>query len=265
MTPRSAKRVTSPPRSDGFVYLKGEWIRPEFADLAGVRIEDGKPLDGMFAERQQRLLGSTPYESWKGPGRGRKFLSLANVGLFISPYKPPLVPDNMLAVDVDVTPIAGGPREKQNLSYFIWLKGKPPDVVVEIISKRQAGEYTHKLRTYAEWKIPYYVIYDPFRRRRRGSVLNVFRLSEGGYEPMDTHWFPEVGLGVTLWTGEYQGWPDTYLRWCDVHSEVLPTGAEQADREQHKRRIAERRANEQQRRAEAAEAKLRALGIDPEE
>jgi hypothetical protein len=269
VTPRSTNRIAGPSKSNGLIYVNGEWIRPEYAYLAGVVTKDDEPVDGLFAERQQRLLASTPHESWKGPGRGRPFVSMSNVGVFIDPKKPPLAPDSLLAVDV--APPPGNLWEKQNHSYFIWLKGKPPDVVTEIVSEHPGGEDGHKLRTYARWAIPYYVIFDPQQFLHNG-VLRIHRLRDGVYELMKSGWFPEVGLGLKLWKGAYEGSTDTWLRWCDARGRVIPTGAERAEREKRKKLTArrradqqQRRADQQQRRAEAAEAKLRALGIDPEE
>jgi Uma2 family endonuclease len=42
-------------------------------------------------------------------------------------------------------------------SYFLWLYGKPPDIVVEIVSNRESGELDHKLGSYARMGVPYYI------------------------------------------------------------------------------------------------------------
>src|SRR5258707_14676676 len=75
-----------------------EWAIP---DLSKLITEDDTPVDSIFAEKQQRLLTHPLYCSWPGPGEGRPFLALANVGYFYSYRKPSLVPDMMLGLDVE--------------------------------------------------------------------------------------------------------------------------------------------------------------------
>src|SRR5579862_5180163 len=120
--------------------------------------EDDTPVDNIFSERQMRLLVEALYSSWEGPGEGRTFAALANVGLFFSSEKPPLVPDVMLSLDVELSPDF---TQKKNRSYFTWVLGKPPDAVVEIVSNKKGKEAGSKLKTYARLGISYYIIYDP--------------------------------------------------------------------------------------------------------
>ena len=68
---------------------------------------------------------------WAGPGEGRTFRALANVGLFFSLRTPPLAPDVMLSIDV---PVGRDLSRKENNSYLMWEMGKPPDVVIEVVS-----------------------------------------------------------------------------------------------------------------------------------
>jgi hypothetical protein len=42
--------------------------------------EDDTPVDNIFSEKQQRLLTEPLYNSWSGPGEGRPFVAMANVG-----------------------------------------------------------------------------------------------------------------------------------------------------------------------------------------
>jgi hypothetical protein len=66
---------------------------------------------------------------------------------------------------------------------------------------------------------------------------------------MQDLWIPEVGLGLTIWHGTYEGKDTEWLRWCDKQGQVIPTGAERAEK------LAER--------AEKLAAQLRALGVEP--
>jgi Uma2 family endonuclease len=215
-------------------------------------IEDGKPADNLFAEKQQRLLTEPLYSSWPGPGEGRTFLALANVGLFYAVREPPLAPDVMLSLDVR-------PGEdlsrKENRSYFLWVMGKPPDVVIEFVSDRRGGEATHKMRQYARIGVPYYVFFDPKERLGRG-VVQAFGLREGKYEALNMSWLPAVGLGLTLWEGVYEEQSGRWLRWCDQQGAIIPTGRERAEQERQ-------RAEQERQRAERLAAQLRALGVEP--
>jgi hypothetical protein len=40
--------------------------------------------------------------------------------------------------------------------------------------------------------------------------------------------WPDVGLGLTLWKGMFEGHTDTWLRWCDENGQAIPTGEERA-------------------------------------
>ena len=66
--------------------------------------------------------------------------------------------------------------ETTHRSYFVWEFGKPPDLVVEIVSNRK--EVDAKRRRYARMGVGYYVIYDPWRAVMSDD-LRVYRLSGG--------------------------------------------------------------------------------------
>ena len=61
----------------------------ETPDIRHIVTEDDRPVDNIFSEKQQRLLTESLYSSWDGPGEGRPFLALANVGLFYAVHRPP--------------------------------------------------------------------------------------------------------------------------------------------------------------------------------
>jgi hypothetical protein len=163
----------------------------------------------------------------------------------------------------------GDLRRKENRSYFVWRRGKVPDVVIEIVSNREGGEDTDKLAAYARLNIPYYVIFDPFDMLG-GGVLRVLARSRRQYEPVAPDWLEGIGLGLMLWKGSYEGTKETWLRWCDRGARPIPTGDEKAAREAARARKAEKaKAEAEQAKARAEErikrleAKLRAAGLDP--
>ena len=223
-------------------------------DIESLVTEDDTPVDNMPSEKQQRLLTEPLYTSWAGPGGGRPFLAAANVGVFPEPRNPAIVPDVFLSLDVQVNP---NWWDKRHRSYFVWEFGKVPDLVVEIVSNQKGGEIGGKRLRYAEMGVGYYVIQDLLHRVMRDD-LRVYRLSGGGYERQDRPWFPELGLGMTLWEGEFEGVRSRWLRWTDARGELIPTGKEAAEQERG-------RAEQERRRADRLEALLRRAGIDPEQ
>src|SRR5690349_19041515 len=142
--------------------------------------EDDTPVDDIFSEKQQRLLTEPLYSSWPGPGNDRVFMVAANVGVFAAVYQPPLVPDIFLSLDVQV------PEDmwaKNHRSYFLWEYGKPPDVVIEIVSNQKGHEAGSKLRDYARIGVTYYLIFDP-EEQLQGKTLRLHALREAKYVPM---------------------------------------------------------------------------------
>ena len=231
----------------------------DWPDMSHIVTEDDTPVDNIFSEKQQRLLTGPLYASWSGPGADRPFVALANVGLFFGIDLPPLVPDVMLSLDVRI------PDEvftKPHRSYFIWVYGKPPEVVIEVVSNREGGEGDRKLDKYAQLGIAYYVIFDP-ERHLGAKVLRIYRLNGGIYRPATNGIMPSVGLGLRLWEGEYEGMAATWLRWYDEDGRLIPTGAERADSESQRADEERQRADEERQRAERLTAQLRALGVEP--
>ncbi|MFQ5614902.1 MAG: Uma2 family endonuclease [Anaerolineales bacterium] len=219
-------------------------IKPfDSASVSHIVTEDDEPVDNMFSAKQQRLMVESIYSS--KPIRW-PFLADANVGVFRSPYLPPLVPDVFLSLDVEVHE---NWYAKEHRSYFLWEFGKPPDVVVEIVSNKKGGEAGKKVRVYAQMGVWYYVIYDP-QQLIQDEFLRVYKLRAGRYVLKSDWWLDSVGLGVTLWEGEFEGVWEQWLRWCDQDGNVISTGAELA--------------KWQRERAERLAAQLRVLGIEPE-
>ncbi|MBO0724421.1 MAG: Uma2 family endonuclease [Blastocatellia bacterium] len=208
--------------------------------------EDDEPVDNMLSGMQMRLLVTPLYDNWtppsseESPGKKRSFLAAANVGIFRSPYEPPIAPDMLLSLDIE--PFDPGLREKR--SYFLWEFGKPPDVAVEIVSNTKGHELDEKLRHYARLGISYYVVYDQ-EHWLMEDTLRVYERSFGRrYRRRDDYNLPEVGLGLILWEGAYEDDQRIWLRWLDSQGKLILTGAERAAR---------------------LVAKLRELGIDPDE
>lgn len=204
--------------------------------------EDDTPVDNFFSEKQMRLLTEPLHTSWTGPGQQRPFVAAANVGLFFTVHRPPLVPDVLLSLDVE---LPADVHPKSHRSYFLWEYGKVPDVVIEVVSNREGGEDTEKLAAYARGRIPYYVIFDP-EKLLSAEMFRAYRLETSEYRRMDEPIeFANIGLGLRIWQGRYEDLDYTWLRWADEDGVLLPTGHEQ-------RQGAERLAEQ-----------LRRLGVEP--
>jgi Uma2 family endonuclease len=224
-------------------------LDPEYETLlAQLVTEDDTPVDNFYSAKHQRLLVETLNSSWEGPAGHRRFLVDANVGVFVSPKKPPLVPDVFVSLDVAVEPHW---HEKHNRSYFLWHFHKPPDVVIEIVSNREGGEDSSKLQAYAEMGVAYYAIFDPEDYLRQG-VLRCYALHEGHYQLQEEAWFAGVALGLTLWYGEYEYLETTWLRWCDREGVIIPTGAERAEWERREKEWERDQKERERRQREAA-------------
>ena len=228
----------------------GEYEAPVRPCLDSIITEDDTPVDNLYSEKQQRLLTEPIFSSWDA---GRKFVAMANVGLFYALRQPPLVPDILVSLDVE---FPDDLLVKEHRSYFVWEYGKAPEAVVEIVSNTEGGETTEKMVKYAQIGIVYYAIYDPFRMVQ-ADPLRVFVLREKSYTPCSPEWLPILGLGLTLWRGPFENCDSEWLRWCDRQGRVIPTGAERAEQERS-------RAEEEHDRAERLAARLRELGIDPD-
>jgi Uma2 family endonuclease len=223
--------------------------------IENIVTEDDEQVDNLFSEKEQRLLAHSLYCSWTPPPsedkpkRRRKFLAAANVGIFFAVHEPPLVPDFFLSLDVE-------PHkdwyEKEHRTYFVWEFGKVPEVVLEIVSNRKGKELTDKLKDYARMGVNYYVVYDPQKRLSK-DTLCVYELGFGKrYRPRKDHQLPDLGLGLALWQGVFEGHENTWLRWLDTKGRLIPTGEERAAK-------AEELLGQTEKRAASAEAEVEKL------
>ncbi|NEO84048.1 MAG: Uma2 family endonuclease [Spirulina sp. SIO3F2] len=212
---------------------------PPEPDISHLVLADKTPVDNLLQEKLQRLLVQCLYDAFIAE---QPFVAMADVGLFFALYQPPLVPDVMLSLGVEV---AEDWEQKRHRSYLMWEFGKPPEVVIEIVSNKKGQELDKKLTDYARIGVAYYVVFDPLAKLSTEPLL-VYGLREGRYQLLDKPWLPEVGLGLTLWSGEFENKQySQWLRWCDQVGNLLLTGREQAEQEKF--------------RADQAEAKLARL------
>ncbi|MFN7946074.1 MAG: hypothetical protein U0Z53_12035 [Blastocatellia bacterium] len=96
----------------------------------------------------------------------------------------------------------------------------------------------------------YYVIFAPDLWLSE-EKLRVYELHARQYLPCADWQLPDTGLSLRLWEGEFEGIREPWLRWCDVAGHLIPTGAERAQQAEEK--------------AARLAARLREMGIDPEQ
>jgi Uma2 family endonuclease len=212
--------------------------------------EDDTPVDNFASAKQQRLLVGSLYTSVQH----RTFLAEANVGIYHTDGKPAIVPDVFLSLDVQV------PENwwaKQNRVYLVWRFGKPPEVAIEIVSNKVGDELGEKLRIYQQMRVSYYIVYDPTRQLGE-QILRIYEMRGSRYYETTETWLEQVGLGLTIWEGEFEGRQDIWLRWCHQDGIIIATGDERAQQ-------AEARAEQAEQRAQRLEEQLRALGINPDD
>ena len=230
-------------------------------DISHIVTEDDEPVDNIFSAIQQRLLVEPLYSAWSGPGEGRRFFAESNIGVFYMLKAPPLVPDALLSLDVQADEDLWA---KEHRSYFIWEFGKPPDVVIEVVSNKIGGEDSIKLEKYARMRISYYVIFDPARHLSE-ELLRVYRLEGYSYQRHSETQFPGIHLGLTMWEGVYSEMPALWLRWVDEQGNLILTGKELAAQAQAEAAQAQTEKELALQRAERLAAMLRQLGQDPEQ
>jgi Uma2 family endonuclease len=211
--------------------------------------EDDTPVDNFASAKQQRLLVSSLYSSLQK----QPFLAAANVGVYYTDLKPAIVPDVFLSLNAQV------PQnwwEKHNRCYMVWRFGKPPEVAIEVVSNKVGDELGEKLRIYEHMRASYYIVYDPTNQISE-ETLRIYELRGMRYYQTSETWLEQVGLGLTLWEGEFEARQDSWLRWCYQDGTILPTGDERAQNAEQRAQTAEQRA------AQLAE-KLREMGINPD-
>ncbi|MDW8200764.1 MAG: Uma2 family endonuclease [Cyanobacteriota bacterium SKYGB_h_bin112] len=241
--------------------------------------EDDTPVDNFASEKQQRLLVSSLYSSLKE----QVFLAAANVGIYHTAGQPAIVPDVFVSFDVQVP---DNWWEKQHRCYLVWNFGKPPEIAIEIVSNQVGDELGDKYQIYEHMRVSYYVVYDP-NQQLGEQTLYIYELRGRRYVELENHWLDQVGLGLTLWQGEFEERHDTWLRWYGSQGESTPdreraiflTGDEIAAQERQRAEQERQRAEQERQRAEqerqradraeqvqrAAIAQLRAMGMAPQQ
>ena len=193
----------------------------------------------------------------------------------------PVVPDGFLSLGVERRkPSREG---KGRLSYATWEEGgTAPIFVLEMVSQTPGGEYDEKLEIYRRLGVLYYLVYNPVHwQRDRHQPFELYKLEAGNYQLQigEPYWMPEIGLGIGRARQTVGGIDLEVLLWHNQQGHPYPVPEEQVrqlqsqlDEAQQQANSAQQRAETERLRAEAEQqraerlaAKLRELGIDPDE
>ncbi|NEO22509.1 MULTISPECIES: Uma2 family endonuclease [unclassified Moorena] len=251
--------------------------------------DDGIPMETERHKLQMELL-TDPLYPWlaqreDGYFGGNMFLYFSTEQIKNQDFRGP-----------DVFVVLGVPKAER-LSWVVWEEGKAPDVIIELISDSTANtdKTTKKVVYQDQVRVPEYFWYDPFNPEDFAG----FRLHNGVYQPLtedeEGRLISErLGLALVRWQGVYKNNVDTtWLRWATLEGIVLPTAEEiavqaqqqaaqaqqqaaqaqqqatqaqqQAIQAQQQATQAQQEAAQAQQRAEQLAARLRAMGVDPDQ
>jgi Uma2 family endonuclease len=205
---------------------------------------DGIPLESQRHVLGGQLLTQALTHAW---AERQDFFTTSNMFVYFSPDQ--VRTRDFRGPDVFV---AVGVSRRERKSWVTWQEGKPPDVVIELLSETtEAFDRTEKKRIYQdELRVPEYFWFHPVTAELAG-----FELRERLYVPIEPDAVGSLesrrlGLKLVKWRGEYDGVEAEWLRWATPGGTVLPTPTEAFEQERQ--------------RAERLAQRLRTLGIDPD-
>ncbi len=149
-------------------------------------------------------------------------------------------------------------------SYVVWDEKVNPFIVVELLSPRtereDLGEIVRDvMKPPAKWdvyeqilQIPYYVTFDGDK-----DILRIFKLNGDRYRQLELSeprlWLNEIGIGISIWDGDYKRSRRLWLRWYDSENNWIPTPEEIADRERQRAEQKQQQLELERQRAQQAE------------
>jgi len=238
-------------------------------DYDNLITEDDEPVDNFFSEFQQTLLKDSLSSSWE---REEPFLVVTNVGIYEEKPTTPIVPDVLLSLNVKP---AHDIWKKKNRCYFISIFGKPPELVIELVSNKVGNEIKTKRKRYEKMGVKYYIIYDPGFHIKE-SCLHAFKLEGKSYKSFSKNdlnnkqiWFKDLSIGLKVHKEIYKGLDAQWLRWCYFNGKLLKTGNEKKDEEKMRADKEKMRADKEKMRADkekmrADKEKMRAEAAEKE-
>ena len=261
--------------------LPESWMLPDHTQLPET---DGSIVTN-FDEPPQRQILTDSITPWLGRLHqdGQYAIGQDN-GIYWRLTNPPL--DGCKAPDwfyvPDVPPLLDG---KMRRSYVLWQEFETPAVILEFASGDGSEERDRTQQKGKFWvyeraiRAPYYGIFS-----LEDSSLEVFHLVGNRYQRMTPnasgrYLIEPLGLELGTWDGAYCGRPTrTWLRWFEPNGAILPHGHEARDAAEllaalakegetaakQQALLAQQQATVAVERTAALAAKLRELGVDPD-
>ncbi|NET56927.1 MAG: Uma2 family endonuclease [Symploca sp. SIO2E6] len=250
--------------------------------------DDGIPMETQRHFMQMQMLIDTlfPWLAQREDGYvgGNMFLYFSAAQLKNKDFRGP-----------DVFVVLGVPKGERR-SWVVWDEEKAPNVIIELLSESTATiDKNKKKQVYQDnVRVPEYFWYDPFN----SEDLAGFNLQNGVYQPIREDGqkrlvSQQLGLALVRWQGSYKDVEATWLRWATLEGDLLPTPQEKAVQTQQRAEQVQQRAEQVQQRAEQVQqqaeqaqqqaeqaqqqaelaqqraeqlaARLRAMGVNPDE
>jgi Uma2 family endonuclease len=204
----------------GFTAERPFQMPPTQADLP---YDDDEKMETQRHKLQMELLidGLLPWLEAREDGYvgGNMFVYYSLEQVKNKGYKGP---DVFVALDVP---------KGERLSWVSWEEGKPPDVVIELLSDSTATfDKTKKKQIYQnQMRVPAFYWFDPFNPQDWAG----FHLQSGQYQPIQPNDQGHLAchvLDLTLaqWQGSFKQVEATWLRWASPNGDILLTAEEQA-------------------------------------
>lgn len=255
--------------------------RPDHARLPD---NDGEPVRNAQEPDQSTLLTETLEMRLQQTSPEMEYFIGKDCGIYWEKLDPPALgckaPDWYFVFGVPRM-IDGRPRR----SYVMWEEKVDPSVILEYASdggaeERDATPRRGKFWVYEQKIRPaFYGIFLPEEEklemyRREGGRFHLMAANEQG-----RYFIEPLGMDLGIWHGTFARCDLPWLRWWDTDGILLPTGEElaasereRAECERKRADSAGRRANNERKRADSEKeraeklaAKLRSLGVDPDE
>ncbi|MCK5522308.1 MAG: Uma2 family endonuclease [Thiomargarita sp.] len=219
--------------------------------------DDGVPMETERHRLQMELLINSlaPWLEQHGGGyvSGNMFVYFSDKQLRNQDFKGP---------DVFVV---RGVSHTERKSWVVWEEGKSPDIVIELLSESTAAVDKGEKKTIYQnqLKVGEYYCFDPFHSEDFvGWTLEKGVYQKRAFDAQKRLISEQLGLALVRWEGVFNQIKAVWLRWATLDGELLPTPHEYERREKEQERQEKEQA---QQRAERLAAKLRALGINPDE
>ncbi|GET37537.1 hypothetical protein MiSe_22900 [Microseira wollei NIES-4236] len=186
-----------------------------------------------------------------------------------------------------VKPVNPWQSTQPRRSYTPHTEGTIPQIVMEFLSATYGEEYSvEHTEGVGKWyfyeqviKVPYYAIFRPTTGRLEVYALESGRYSQQTPNEFGRYWIDGLDLYLAVWEGTHEGRTGYWLRWWNSLGDILPFSEERAQEERQRAQEESQRAQAERQRAQEAEAllererhkaqamaaRLREMGIDPEQ